>query len=98
MHARLTRFARALPTAPAPRGRAFVFATSGLPELPWAPFTRPLARVLAAKGFGPAGTFSCRAYDTWAPFRLVGGINKRRPDGQDLAAVREFGARLRERG
>ncbi|MFF5703841.1 flavodoxin family protein [Streptomyces sp. NPDC012794] len=92
LHPRLTAVAEALPGA---RGRAFVFATSGLPELPPAPFTRPLARRLAGKGFRVDGSFSCRALDTWAPFRLVGGIRKQRPNRDDLAAARAFAERLR---
>ncbi|OIK28362.1 flavodoxin family protein [Streptomyces malaysiense] len=93
LHPRLTDFVRALPGG---RGRAFVFATSGLPEIPLMPFTRPLVRLLEDKGFAVDGSFSCRAFDTWTPFRLVGGINKRRPDAGDLAAARAFAARLRD--
>ncbi|MEU4273049.1 flavodoxin family protein [Streptomyces sp. NPDC026092] len=92
LHPDLTDFVKALPAG---RGRAFVFATSGLPELPAAPFTRPLVRLLEGKGFEPAGSFSCRAFDTWAPFKLVGGINKQRPNAGDLDAARAFAERLR---
>ncbi|MEV6833931.1 flavodoxin family protein [Streptomyces sp. NPDC051133] len=93
LHPRLTEFAGALPPGP---GRAFVFATSGLPQMPWAPFTRPLIRLLRSKGFEVDGSFSCRAFDTWAPFKLVGGINKQRPNDADLAAARAFAERLRD--
>lgn len=96
LHPRLTAFVQALPTARGSgRGRAFAFATSGLPELPPAPFTRPLVRLLEGKGFAVDGTFSCRAFDTWMPFRLVGGIHKQRPDAGDLTAARAFAERLR---
>ncbi|KJY35298.1 MULTISPECIES: flavodoxin family protein [Streptomyces] len=93
LHPRLTDFVKALPNG---RGRAFVFATSGLPEVPPAPFTRPLVRLLEGKGFEVEGSFSCRAFDTWTPFKLVGGINKRRPNGEDLAAAQAFAERLRD--
>ncbi|MEU6487333.1 flavodoxin domain-containing protein [Streptomyces sp. NPDC046887] len=98
LHPRLTDFAAALPATalPATGRRAFVFATSGLPPLPPAPFTRPLVRLLEGKGYAVDGTFSCRALDTWLPFRLVGGINKRRPNTADLAAARAFAERLRD--
>ncbi|MFD6230249.1 flavodoxin family protein [Streptomyces sp. NPDC060232] len=92
MHPDLLAFARALPTS---SGRAFVFATSGLPEPVFAPYTRPLVRLLEGKGYAVEGTFTCRALDTWAPFRLIGGINKRRPDAGDLTAARAFATRLR---
>ncbi|MFJ5264710.1 flavodoxin family protein [Streptomyces sp. NPDC088387] len=91
LHPRLTDCVKALPAG---RARVFVFATSGLPELPPAPFTRPVARLLEGKGFEVAGTFTCRAFDTWAPFKLVGGINKHRPNDTDLAAARAFAERL----
>ncbi|MFJ8162230.1 flavodoxin family protein [Streptomyces sp. NPDC096136] len=94
LHPRLTGFVKALPPG---RGRAFVFATRGLPATPPAPFARPVVRLLEAKGFEVEGTFSCRAFDTWAPFKLVGGINKERPDAGDLAAARAFAGRLRLR-
>ncbi|MET9609283.1 flavodoxin family protein [Streptomyces sp. NPDC006512] len=93
LHPHLTDFAKALPDR---RGRAFVFATSGLPELRPTPFTRRLVGLLEGKGFVVEGTFSCRAFDTWTPFKLVGGINKHRPDAGDLAAARAFAERLRD--
>ncbi|MFH9747235.1 flavodoxin family protein [Streptomyces anulatus] len=94
LHPRLTDFVKALPTG---RGRAFVFATSGLPELPLAPFTRSVVRLLEGKGFEVDGNFSCRALDTMMPFKLVGGIQKQRPNDRDLAAARAFATRLRDR-
>ncbi|MEJ8671691.1 flavodoxin family protein [Streptomyces sp. MS1.AVA.1] len=93
LHPRLAEFVRALPAG---RGRAFVFATSGLPEIAPAPFTRPLVRLLQGKGFEVDGSFSCRAFDTWTPFKLVGGINKQRPNAGDLAAARTFAEGLRD--
>ncbi|PXX59854.1 flavodoxin [Nocardia tenerifensis] len=94
-HARLREFVESLPQEP--RRRAFVFATSGFPEARWQPFTRPMVNLLEQKGFEVAGAFSCRAFDTYAPFKLVGGIRKHRPNGADLAAARAFGERLRAR-
>ncbi|MER5932430.1 flavodoxin family protein [Streptomyces sp. NPDC002054] len=93
LHPRLTDFVKALPTG---RGRAFVFATSGLPEIPLMSFTRPLVQFLEGKGFEVDGSFSCRAFDTWTPFKLIGGINKQRPNAGDLAAARAFAGRLRD--
>jgi flavodoxin len=94
-HPRLRQFVRSLPAGE--RRTAFVFATSGLPEVRVRPFTRPLVRLLEQKGFEVADTFSCRGYDTWLPFKLVGGINKQRPDAGDLEAARAFAEGLRAR-
>ncbi|MFF3566340.1 hypothetical protein ACFYXQ_01005 [Nocardia jiangxiensis] len=76
---------------------AFVFATSGFPEARFQPFSRPLAGALERKGFQVAGTFSCRAFDTYLPFKPVGGIRKGRPNADDLAAARTFAEGLRDR-
>ncbi|KUN04835.1 flavodoxin [Streptomyces yokosukanensis] len=89
-HPDLLRFVSSLPQQ---HGGAFVFATSGLP---WVRFA-PLLRGLRSKGFTAAGTFSCRAFDTWAPFKPVGGIRKGRPDRSDLQAARHFAEGLRSR-
>ncbi|MEK8174434.1 flavodoxin family protein [Streptomyces sp. M19] len=86
-HPRLRAFVSSLPPR---RGRAFVFATSGLP-----PRLGPMVRQLEDKGLEVADTFSCRGFDTWAPFRLVGGIRKGRPDDRDLAAARAFAKNLK---
>ncbi|MDC0773200.1 flavodoxin family protein [Streptomyces sp. HD] len=87
LHPRLRDFVSALPPQ---RGRAFVFATCGI----HAPFG-PMTRLLEGKGYDVADTFSCRGHDTWAPFRLIGGIRRGRPDGRDLAAARAFAERLK---
>ncbi|WP_042389187.1 flavodoxin family protein [Streptacidiphilus melanogenes] len=83
-HPRLRRFVRALPAGG--RGRAFVFATSGLPGVRF----QPLERALGQKGLQVDGTFSCRAFDTFLPFRLVGGLNKGLPGPADLERAHAF--------
>ncbi|WP_042364809.1 flavodoxin family protein [Streptacidiphilus neutrinimicus] len=90
-HPRLRRFVRALPADG--HGRAFVFATSGLPGVPF----RPLERALGQKGFRVDGAFSCRAFDTFLPFRLVGGLHKGLPGPADLDAAHAFAERLARR-
>ncbi|MFD9894503.1 flavodoxin family protein [Amycolatopsis sp. NPDC059027] len=91
-HPRLRRFVGSLPERD--WRTAFVFATSGLPEPGFRPYTRGLGRVLERKGFEVAETFLCRGFDTYLPFRLVGGIRKGRPGPADLAAARAFAERL----
>ena len=36
------------------------------------------------------GKFFCKGYDTYGPFKLVGGIAKGHPDEKDLMAAVEF--------
>jgi flavodoxin len=71
--------------------QAFVFSTSGLclPE-----FNTPLETVLKKKGFQITGSFVCKGWDTWGPYKLVGGIAKGRPDESDLQLAREFASSL----
>ncbi|MFD2467777.1 flavodoxin family protein [Amycolatopsis silviterrae] len=92
-HAQLREFVQSLPHGR--RGKAFVFATSGFPEARFQRFSRPLVRLLEEKGFEVVDTFSCRAWDTYLPFKPIGGIRKGRPDAADLAAARLFAEGLR---
>ena len=36
------------------------------------------------------GKFSCKGYDTYGPFKLVGGIAKGHPNEKDLEAAVDF--------
>ncbi len=86
---------RSLPAKP--RGTAFVYATSGLPETPLRRYTRDLADLLANVGFQVAReVFHCRGLDTMGPFGLVGGVNKGHPTAADLAAAGDFARGLGE--
>ena len=93
MHEALYDWLRGLPDAPEAASPAFLFSTSGLPWLSWL-WHRPLRRLLARKGFHVVGEFSCGGYDTWGPLWLAGGLNRRHPDGRDLARAEEFAAGL----
>ena len=42
------------------------------------------------KGCPVLGEFHCKGYDTFGPFRLVGGIAKGRPNIRDLENARRF--------
>jgi len=49
---------------------------------------------LQSKGMEVLAGFSCKALDTYGPFKLTGGINKGRPNEEDLKKAREFAAGL----
>lgn len=51
---------------------------------------KTLASIAAEKGCPVLGTFSCRGYDTFGPWKLVGGIAKRHPSARDLDKARAF--------
>lgn len=51
---------------------------------------KALAEIAREKGCPVLGEFSCKGYDTFGPFKLVGGIAKGRPNGRDLEKARGF--------
>jgi len=81
--------------------KAFIFSTSGMRNgiLQWTcrgDFNRALKKRLFGRGFDIIGEFSCIGFDTFGPFKLVGGINKRRPDEKDLEKARYFAERMED--
>lgn len=95
-HPSLVAFVDRLPAA-SDKG-AFVFWTSGSPEPPLWSYSRRLSRRLESRGYEVFGRFSCRGWDTWLPLRVVGGLNKGRPNDDDLDRARRFAKGLRDRG
>ena len=74
--------------------KAFVFSTRGIGPV-WV-YHRPLKKRLREKGFDIIGEFSCRGFDTVGPLKLIGGINKGRPNGKDLEHAENFAKSLLE--
>ncbi len=60
-------------------------------------YTRSAAAVAAEKNCRVLGEFGCRGFDTFGPFRLVGGIAKGRPNARDLERARCFYRDIQER-
>ena len=79
--------------------KAFIFSTSGLRKI-WFihNFDKPLKRKLQREGFDIIGEFSCRGLDTYRATKLVGGINKGRPDAKDLRQAKDFARSLKNGG
>ncbi|MBP1929243.1 flavodoxin [Methanolinea mesophila] len=79
---------------PAMKGKkAFIFSTSGRGG---PGFHRRLKETLLAKDFLVVGEFSCKGFDTYSLLKLFGGINKGRPDQDDLREAGLFARRLVE--
>jgi flavodoxin len=77
--------------------KAFIFSTSGLRKIPFVhDFDKPLRKKLQRKGFDVSGEFSCRGLDTYRATKLVGGINKGRPDANDLKQAEDFARGLKD--
>ena len=73
---------------------AFIFNTSGKGKID---YNNTLKEKLQKKGFNFIGDFSCKGFDTWGPFKLVGGINKGRPNERDLKKAENFASRLKDK-
>ncbi len=75
---------------------AFVFSTSGLRKMALVhDFERPLKKKLQRKGFGIISEFSCRGLDTYRAAGLVGGLNRGRPNAEDLREAEDFARSLK---
>lgn len=87
--------------------KAFIFSTSGAPvkfmELDRAEFTRyfaknhsSLRKKLQSKGYMIVDEFSCAGLNTNSFNKLFGGINKGRPNAEDLKQAEEFAQNLKQ--
>ena len=56
--------------------------------------TKAISDIAKSKSAEILGEFGCKAYDTFGPFKLMGGINKGRPNAQDLEDARRFFDRI----
>ena len=65
----------------------FIIYTSGIKKDDWA---KDIIEKLKKKGKKIIAQFNCPGYDTFGPLKLVGGINKNRPDDSDIAKAVEF--------
>ncbi len=88
-HAELLAFVESLPAQQ--DKPAFIFSTSGRGGESG---HRTLRAMLMEKGFRIIGQFACKGYDTYSVFKLIGGINRGRPDEQDLQDAARFAESL----
>ena len=101
-HPTLLALADKLP--PVANGKAFLFSTSGIPvsvagqgsiERYAERAHAPLRKKLEAKGYAIVGEFICAGYNTNSFLKLFGGLNKGRPNAEDLQRAEEFARRLK---
>lgn len=61
-------------------------------------YTDGINQVAASKSAQVLGAYGCRGFDTFGPFKLIGGIAKGRPNEEDIAGAVKFFAEIsRER-
>jgi flavodoxin len=94
-HHKLLSLVEDLPTVK--EKQAFIFSTSGLRELPIIHnFNKELKKRLLEKNYQLIGSFSCRGFDTYGLLKLIGGIQKERPNDEDLTNAITFAQSLIE--
>ena len=78
---------------PVTHKRAFVFSACGDGKM----HHNALKEKLVNRGFVVVDEFCCKGWDTVGPLKLFGGINKGKPDENDLAAARAFARGLKNK-
>jgi flavodoxin len=82
--------------------QAFLFSTCGVPTIGMndeyaAKNHAPLREKLQAKGYAIVDEFSCVGYNTNSFLKRFGGINKGRPNAEDLKHAEEFAQKLKKK-
>lgn len=82
--------------------KAFLFSTSGVSRAfalksKSEDFHTPLRTKLSDKGFEILDEYNCKGWNTNRFLKVFGGLNKGKPDEDDLKNAREFAAGLNER-
>lgn len=71
--------------------KVFVFSTSGMGK---DNYNSKLIGLLNNAGASVVGSFACKGYDTFGPFKLIGGIAKGHPDNDDIDNAKKFIQRI----
>lgn len=74
--------------------KAFIFSTSGVGQMGIADNHKLLRTKLQEKNFTIIGEFTCPGWDTFGPFKLIGGLNKKRPNQEDFDKAEKFAKKL----
>ena len=53
-------------------------------------YLKDMEELITSKECFLVGHYSCLAFDTFGPFKLVGGLNKGRPNDNDIQKALEF--------
>lgn len=102
-HESLLDFADKLP--PVTNKNAFIFSTNGSPVTftnssnvePFLNNHVALKEKLQSKGYTIVGEFSCAGFNTNSFLKVFGGINKGRPNAEDLKCAEEFALNLKQK-
>jgi flavodoxin len=56
-----------------------------------------LRKKLLDKCFEIIGDFSCKGFDNFGPFKLIGGLNKGHPNQEDIKKAKEFARKVKQK-
>jgi flavodoxin len=81
--------------------KAFLFSTYGAPAVAAggnfvSKNHRRMREALQAKGYEVVGEFGCAGWNTNVFLKYFGGLNRGRPDADDLGRAEEFARRMKE--
>jgi flavodoxin len=77
--------------------KAFIFSTSGVSNPKYkAKIHTELREKLQTKGYLIIDEFNCHGFNTNSFLKFVGGMNKGRPNAEDLAKAEEFAQKLKQ--
>ncbi|MBE0635134.1 flavodoxin, partial [Candidatus Bipolaricaulota bacterium] len=87
---------------PASGRDAFIFSTFGAPGIAASPAFvlnnhSKLREILQSKGYRIVGEFGCAGFNTNSFLHWFGGLNKGRPNDDDLERAREFARTLKQK-
>ena len=92
-HRTLRKFADQLPNVV--NKKAFIFSTcANTKNSP--KYHSTLRETLQSKGYTIVGEFNCAGFNTWGPYKLFGGLQKGRPNSEDLKLAEEFATTLKK--
>ncbi|MGB4183985.1 MAG: flavodoxin family protein [Caldicoprobacterales bacterium] len=60
-------------------------------------YTKEIEQIITEKSCRLIGTYGCRGFDTFGPFKLIGGIAKGHPNERDVKGAIEFFRRIVEK-
>ena len=78
--------------------RAFMFSTAGVSsEKKITKDHKALREILTDKGYTIVGEFGCKGFNTNSVLKLIGGINRGRPNEEDIQDAKVFARQLWQR-
>lgn len=75
---------------------AFLYSTCGLSFFTKL-YHQPIKKALEDRGFKIVGEYCCPGHDTFGPLSFFGGLNRKRPNANDLRLAELFAARVKAR-